>query len=163
MNHLLPAAFFEWCVNTSLAKLISQSMWGFAVLETIHLTGLAVFLGWIFVLNLTVLGVGMKKPAGSVARELGVWGLTGLGVMVASGLPMFMSAAVTYSGSIPFLVKMSLLILSIALQTTIHKVPGMYEGSVAGKVLAGIALICWFAVAYAGRAIAFEVLFDPAA
>jgi len=72
MNHILPPAFFQWCLRTSLAQAISQSMWGFAVLETIHLIGLVLVLGSIFVINLRILGFGVKtvRTAGNVAMAL---------------------------------------------------------------------------------------------
>ena len=163
MIHFLPYSFFEWCTKTPFARLISQSKWGFAVLETVHILGLAVLLGAIFAVNLSVLGFGIRRPAENLARELAPWGLAGFAIMIASGVPMFMSAALTYSSSIPFVVKMSLLILGIALQLAIHRLPGMYDGSVPGKLAACLALLCWFGVAYAGRGIAFEVLFGTGA
>lgn len=161
MNHLLPQSFFQWCVNTPLARLISQSMWGFAVLETFHLLGLTLVLGSIFVVNLTVLGLGMRQPAARLARQVAPWALGGFVLMIASGVPMFLSAAVTYSGSIPFVIKMALLLSAITLQIAIHA--RRYAVTAVGKVAAGLALLCWFGVAYAGRGIAFEVLFGTGA
>jgi hypothetical protein len=163
MIHFLPYSFFQWCAKTPFARLISQSMWGFAVLETVHILGLAMLLGSIFVVNLSVLGFGMRQPAAKLARELRPWGLAGFLLMAGSGIPMFMSAALTYANSIPFVIKMTLLILAIVLQSTIHRVSGMYDGSVLGKLAACLALVCWFGVAYAGRGIAFEVLFGTGA
>ena len=120
-------------------------------------------LGSIFVVNLAVLGFGMGRPAARLARDLAPWGLAGLVVMACSGVPMFMSAAVTYSGSVPFVIKMSLLLSAIALQLAIHRISGMYDGSAFGKLAACVSLACWFGVAYAGRGIAFEVLFGTGA
>jgi hypothetical protein len=161
MNLLLPQSFFQWCVNTPLARLISQSMWGFAVLETVHLIGLTLLLGSIFVVNLTVLGWGLRQPAARLVRQVAPWALGGFLLMVGSGVPMFLSAAVTYSGSIPFVIKMALLLSAMALQFAVHA--GRYAASAAGKLAACLALLCWFGVAYAGRGIAFEVLFGTGA
>jgi len=74
---------------------------------------------------------------------------------------MFMSAAALYANSIPFFVKMILLVASVVLQTVLYKFSALLNGSVAGKVLAAISLLCWFGIAYTGRAIAFEVLHGP--
>jgi hypothetical protein len=161
MNHVFPAAFFQWCVGTSLARAIANSMWGFAVLETFHILGSVLLLGAIVVLNFRVLGFGVRQPAPKLAREVAPWGLAGLGVMVLSGIPMFMSAANTYSGSTPFALKMVFLLCALSLQLVIHKAPGMYAQTATGKIAACLSLLCWFGVAYSGRAIAFEVLFDP--
>jgi hypothetical protein len=163
MIHFLPYVFFQWCVKTAMAKAIANSMWGFAVLETAHILGSVLVLGSIFVVNLRVLGYGVRQPAARLAREAAPWALAGLALMIASGVPMFMSAAVTYSGSTPFAIKMVLLFSAIAIQLAIHSVSGMYDGSAGGKLAACLALLCWFGVAYAGRGIAFEVLFGTGA
>lgn len=161
MIRFLPAGFFKWCASTSLAQAIAQSMWGFAVIETIHIIGLAMFLGSIFVLNLRILGYGVRQPAAQLAKDISRWAIAGFLLMIGSGVAMFMSAATTYSSSDPLAVKMTLLVIALGLQLTIHKVPGMYAGSISGRVMAGLALVCWFGVAYAGRGIAFEVLLSP--
>ena len=163
MNQLLPQAFFQWCLKTSLAQAISQSMWGFAVLETVHLIGLVLVLGSIFVVDLRMLGFGVKQRVGPLARDVAPWGLAGFLLMLGSGVPMFMSAAVTYSGSFPFLVKMILLLAGIVMQIVIYRVSGFQEGSIRARLAACLSLLCWFGVAYAGRGIAFEVLFGTGA
>ena len=161
MIRFLPAAFFKWCASTSLAQAIAKSMWGFAVIETIHIIGLAMLLGSIFVLNLRVLGYGVKQSASDLAKEVFWWAVAGFTLMIVTGTVMFMSAATTYMGSDPFAIKMGLLLLAIILQFVIHKSPGMYSGSTLAKIAAFVALLCWFGVAYAGRGIAFEVLLSP--
>ena len=40
---------------------------------------------------------------------------------------------------------------------------GMYDVSAAGKLAVCVSMLCWFSVAYAGRGIAFEVLFGMGA
>jgi hypothetical protein len=157
--HLLPYSFFHWCVTTPLGRTVAKSTWDFAILETLHIIGLTLLLGTVFVVNLTVLGVGVRQGAGRVARELAPWGWAGFALMLLSGVPMFMSSAESYSVSVPFAVKMSLLASAILLQVAMHKLPGMYEGRALGKVAACLSLLCWFGVAYAGRAIAFVNLF----
>src|SRR5260370_35592936 len=102
MNHIFPPAFFQWCLRTSLAQAISQSMWGFAVLETIHLIGLVLVLGSIFVINLRILGFGVKQPVVQLTRDVGLWGLSGFLLMLGWALQMLMSSAVPYSGRYPF-------------------------------------------------------------
>ena len=155
MNHILPPSFFHWCVTTPIALWVSKSLWGFAILETFHIIGLTILLGTIFVINLTVLGVGVRRPA----RELAPWTVAALLLMIGSGIPMFMSSAVGYGGSVPFLIKMTLLFSAIVLQVAMYKVPRLYEGTAWGKLAACLSLVCWFGVAYAGRAISFEILF----
>jgi hypothetical protein len=162
MIRFLPLSFFRWCINTPIAQVIKNSKWGFAILETFHIVGFTILLGSILVTNLAVLGLGMRQPAERIAKEATRWGLAGFAIVLLSGIPMFMSAATTYSSSFPFLIKMSLLLASFVLQLALTRLPAMYNGSFAGKVAACVSIVCWMGVAYAGRAIAFEVLFGTA-
>ena len=157
MYRILPQSFFEWCAATPIGKFIAASVWTMPILETFHIMGLALVLGAVFTLNLTVLGVGVRMPGERLARHLFPWALGGLLIAIVTGIPMFMSAAPLYGHSGPFAIKMSLLLSAIVLQTVIHRVHGMY-GSTGGRIIASITLVCWFGIAYAGRAIAFSNL-----
>jgi len=156
MYRLLPQSFFEWCAATALGRFIAASVWTMPILETFHIMGLVLLLGAAFTLNVTVLGVGLRMPGERLARQLFPWALAGLLMALVTGIPMFMSAAPLYGHSGPFAVKMSLLLSAIVLQTVNYKLR-MY-GSTAGRVIACVTLVCWFGIAYAGRAIAFSNL-----
>ena len=157
MYRVLPQSFFEWCAATPLGRFIAASVWSMPILETIHIVGLVFLLGAAFTLNLTVLGVGVRTRSETLARQLFPWAFGGLLVAIVTGIPMFMSAAPLYGNSGPFAIKMTLLVSAIVLQIVIHRVHGMY-GSTGGRVIACITLVCWFGIAYAGRAIAFSNL-----
>jgi hypothetical protein len=157
MYRILPHSFFEWCAATPIGKFIAASVWTMPILETFHIMGLVFLLGAAFTLNLTVLGVGVRVPNERLARQLFPWALGGLLIAIVTGIPMFMSAAPLYGNSGPFALKMSLLVSAIVLQITVHKVKGMY-GSTRGRIIACVTLVCWFGIAYAGRAIAFSNL-----
>ena len=157
-NYLLPRWFLDWCVATPIGKQVASSVWSFAVLETLHIIGLTLLLGSVFALNLTVLGVGIRVPGHLLARQLFPWAVAGFLLSVSTGIAMFMSAAPLYAASGPFTIKMTLLVAALVVQTAIHVVPGAYTGSVTGKTAACVSLLCWFGIAYAGRAIAFTNL-----
>lgn len=157
MYRVLPQSFFEWCAATPLGRFIAASVWTMPILETFHIMGLVLLLGAAFTLNLTVLGVGVRMPTDRLARQLFPWAVAGLLIAIVTGIPMFMSAAPLYGHSGPFAIKMSLLLSAIVLQTINHKVRGMYSSTV-GRIIACATLVCWFGIAYAGRAIAFSNL-----
>ena len=157
MNLILPDAFFRWCSSTWVGMYIAHSVWTMPILETFHIMGLAVLLGAAFTLNLTVLGVGIRVPGSTLARQLFPWALGGLLVALTTGIPMFLSAASLYGHSGPFAIKMTLLVSAIVFQVSMHNVRGLYS-STAGRIAACISLVCWFGTAYAGRAIAFSNL-----
>ncbi len=162
MYRIVPVTFLKWCAATSVAKIVAASTWSFPILETFHILGLVVLLGSVFVLNLTVLGVGVRMAGATLARQLMPWGAAGFALIVLTGIPMFMSAAPTYGTNDPFAIKMALLVTAVVVQTAIHRIPGMYAGSTYGRVAACLSLLCWFGVAYAGRAIAFTNLLGVA-
>ncbi len=161
MNFLriLPISFFYWCESVWPGKWIKQATWVFAVTETVHIMVLAVLLGTIFVVDLRLLGVGLKRrSATTLAHEMEPWTLTSFVLMVITGVMLFMSEAVRLSQSGPFFYKILFLSLALIIHFTIIRSstkPGVPEGGTLGKVAACLSLFFWFGVAFAARAIAF--------
>ncbi len=58
------AGFMEWLANTPMSVSIRESLWGYPIIETIHVLGLCLFLGFTMMLDLRLLGVAMKTNAG---------------------------------------------------------------------------------------------------
>jgi hypothetical protein len=157
--HFFPLSFFHACENVWPGLWVRKATWAFAILETMHIMVLAVLLGTTFVLDLRLLGLGLKRrPTGQLANELRPWNLTALALMVLTGVPLFMSEAVRMAQNVPFFYKMVLLFLAIVTQFTIFRAatqPGKPDGAAMGKLAACLSLTLWFGVALAGRAIAF--------
>lgn len=156
--HFRAVSFFIWCENTQLALWIKGTTWVFAIIETIHIIGLALLLGTMLIVDLRLLGVGMRKQAtADLASELAPWIWVGLAVMILTGIPMFMSEAVRLYGSTPFLIKMVFLFFALLFHFTLHRkaTASKVETAWQGKVAACVSLTCWLGVALAGRVIAF--------
>ena len=122
--------------------------------------GLALLLGTILMVDLTLLGYGIgSHPAARIGRELGKWTTTGLVIMLASGPLIFTSEAVKCSKTPAFWIKMTLLALAIAFHFTIHRRTALAEPPPPEvKTVAAVSLALWFGVALAGKAIA---IFQP--
>src|SRR5215831_5212769 len=102
---LLP--FFQWVSVTMVGQAISGSPWAFAVIESVHLLALAVIGGAVLMLDLRLLGFGLRdQPIDRVARDAHPWLVSSLIVMVASGVLLFSSEPIKCYNSIPFWVKM---------------------------------------------------------
>jgi hypothetical protein len=100
--HFVPMGFFQWCEAVWPGR-IREATWVFAVTETIHIMVLAVLLGTIFVVDLRLLGLGLKRrSAAQLAKDLMPWTLTSMVLMVLTGIPLFMSEAVRLADSVPF-------------------------------------------------------------
>jgi len=159
MNRLLPGAFFAWCHDSLIGDWINSSVWAFAIIETFHIIALTVLLGTVIVLDLHLLGVRTRRqPTQELAKELWPYTLAALAVLVATGVPMFMSQAIRYSQSISFSVKIALLVFTIAFHFTVYQKATIGSAGPRtrfGNVAASLSLICWVGVALAGRGIAF--------
>jgi len=152
---------FQWCDSTWISVAIRDSTWAFAVVEILHLLGLAMLLGSLVVFHLRLLGFGMRRQAVPVlAGELRPWTVGGLTVMVVTGALMFFSEALKCYASPPFAVKMMLLVAAVALQVAVfRRARLMKDGTrlpVWAKPAAGLSLLLWFGVGVAGRAIGFQ-------
>ena len=71
---LLP--YFEWIEATSLGNAIRQSAWLFPVIEAVHLLGLCVLGGAVLIVDLRMLGFGLRSLgiAQTVRDGRGSWG-----------------------------------------------------------------------------------------
>lgn len=160
---ILPAAFFEWSEDTALGMWLQQAMWGFATIETIHIMALAVLLGTMVVVDLRLLGLGLKGlRTAELSKLLAPWFWGSLAAMILSGACLFAGEAVRLSKSGPFAYKMLFLLIAVGTHLTIHRkavareaVASATEGFVFEKAAAWLSIACWLGIALAGRAIAF--------
>ena len=155
---LLP--FFQWCEETALGQAIRDSLWLFPVIEAIHLLALALLGGCLLVVDLRLLGFGLRsQPAANLARYIHPWLVGSLLTMIATGVPMFLSEAIKCYYSPPFWYKMSFLAVAIpytfALRRRIAGADPAKVGPVWGRLVALTSLALWFCVGFSGRWIAF--------
>jgi hypothetical protein len=157
MQMLLP--FFTWCDSTAAGQTIRDSRFLFPIIESLHLFALTVLLGTVSVLNLRLLGAGLRRqPMALVARSLGPLTFWSVVAMLITGALLFCSEALKCYESPPFLVKMVVLLLAIVFHWTVFwpRVNSAREAGRASRVAtAVVSMILWFGVATAGRAIGF--------
>ncbi|MGA2602227.1 MAG: DUF6644 family protein [Bryobacteraceae bacterium] len=148
---------FRWLGGTPVGALIRDSTWGFAIVETVHLLALAVLGGTILIVDLRLIGLGLRRqPVRLLARELSPWFTGSLLVMVASGIVLTSGETLKCFYNPAFRWKMLLLAAAIAFYYTLHWKVVRSEGGEVGIVsrLAGvISLMLWLSVGVAGRAI----------
>lgn len=157
MHTLLP--FFEWCDSTAIGQAIRDSRLLFPIIESLHLFALTVLLGTVVVLNLRLLGTGLRKqPMPLVARSLAPLTFWSLLAMLITGTLLFCSEALKCYDSPPFRVKMVALFLAIVFHWTVFY-PAVNSPTGPGRwrriATAMVSMILWFGVATAGRAIGF--------
>lgn len=151
--------FFQWCDATVVGGAIRNSRFLFPIIESLHLLALTVLLGTVVVLNLRLVGAGLRgQPASLIARLLApltFWSLIG---MLATGSLLFCSEALKCYDSPPFFVKMAALFLAIVFHWLVFRpvLNSPMEKAQAWRIAtAATSMMLWFGVAMAGRAIGF--------
>src|SRR5258708_22345024 len=107
--HLL--GFWQWLENTSLSVEMREGQWWFSVLNGVHLLGMAVAFGTVALVDLRLLGKGIRRARVSeVAESLLPWTWSGFAVMAASGVLLVVSEAAKLYSNLFFRIKLALLI-----------------------------------------------------
>ena len=89
---LLP--FFTWCEQTVIGETIRGSQWLFPVIESVHLLGLVVIAGAVLVVDMRLLGLGLRQqPVAQLARDARPWMIGSLIVMLTTGILLFLAEA----------------------------------------------------------------------
>jgi uncharacterized protein DUF6644 len=153
--------FCQWVSTTAVGQAISMSSWAFAVIESVHLLGLAVIGGAVLMLDLRLLGLGLRdQPIARIARNVQPWLTGSLIVMLVTGVLLFSSEPIKCYNSTPFRVKMSSLVLAMIFAFTVRrKVALAGDGQVPAiwlKVVAIVSLVLWLGVGASGRWIGFS-------
>jgi uncharacterized membrane protein YhdT len=156
---LLP--FFQWCYDSAIGEAIRESTWVFPVIEAAHLLGLGLTIGAVLIVDLRLLGVGLRRqPVAPLAIAAEPWMLGSLAVMFSSGIPLFLSEATKCYYSFPFWVKMTCLLLVLVFTFTfrrhVTRADLTAKRPLLGRVTALISLGLWFGVAWGGRWIGFS-------
>jgi len=155
---LLP--LFEWCEATRVGAAIRDSLWLFPVIEAFHLVAFALIGGTILVVDLRLLGVGVRTPVAPLARSVQPWLVGSLAVMIPSGILLFLSEAIKCYYSFPFWVKMWSLLLALAFTFTIRRRVVSADPAALRtawrRTAAVVSILLWSGVAWGGRWIGFS-------
>jgi hypothetical protein len=153
-------SLFHWCSTLAAIAFIRDSRYGMPAVQSVHLTGLTVFLATMVILDLRVAGFGNRESSPSgLARQLKPWRTGAVALVILSGLLIFLATPEKYLGSHPFQIKMALLCCAIlfhfsVLRRFIASEPVSCTRWI-NVIVAFLSLTLWFSVGWAGRAIAF--------
>lgn len=141
-----------------VADTINDSEWLFPLIESVHISGLAVLIGTVAIVDFRLLGLVFRdRPVPQLAAALKPWTLGGIAIMLTTG-PLMLSAEPERGvGNPAFQFKMSLLLTALVTHFTIHRyvTSGRASGAALGRVSACLSLLLWTCVVVGGRAIAF--------
>jgi hypothetical protein len=153
-------SFFQWCEQSGIGDTIRNSVWLFPFIEAFHLVGLGLTAGAVLIVDLRLLGFGLRDhPLSQLSKDAQPWLVGSLTMMFASGIPLFISEATKCYYSFAFWVKMVSLFLVLVFTFTIKRRVTMmdeFETTSTRKVTAFVSLALWFGVAWGGRWIGFS-------
>jgi len=153
--------WFEWLEHSWLGTSVNNSLWAFAAIEAGHLLALAVLGGAILVVDLRLLGFGLKEePVSYVGKTAQPWLIGGLTAAVLTGVPLLASlAAGKYYVNGAFWMKMYFFLAAVIFTFTIRRAVVLGDdvraNSRIGKVVGLVSVLLWSGVGIMGRGIGF--------
>ena len=158
----LLAGFGEALQASPFGSWAGQSSYAYPVANLIHLLGLVMLVGGIGLVDLRFAGLFPSLPAAALSRVLTPVAIAGLLLMVSSGFVMFAADAESMAGSTVFRRKLALIILALVnaglFRWIWRRKIVNWDASPppAGRIMAGISLLLWLAIAAHGRMIAYS-------
>ena len=154
-------AFLQWLEATSLGEYVRVSAFGYPAAITLHSIGLAVMVGPVLMLDLRLLGWFKGIPYESLYRILSVaW--IGFLINFLSGTALFTAQATMFVTNVPFLIKITLVLLGAITaaqqQTTIGRHASTWNTSgvpSSVRVVAVVSIVFWIGAIIAGRLTAY--------
>jgi uncharacterized membrane protein len=152
--------FFEWSEHTAIGTAIRNSLWAFPVIEAIHLLGLSLLGGALLVVDLRLLGVGLRtQRISALLRHARPWLIASVVVLLVTGVLLFLSEAVKLYYNTSFWVKITTLPVALAFTFLIRNRlarEDVLETSARTRFIGAVSITLWFTVAAAGRWIGFS-------
>ncbi|MGA2212674.1 MAG: DUF6644 family protein [Bryobacteraceae bacterium] len=144
--------------SNAIADALNSSEWVFPIAECFHITAFAWSIGMIALVDLRLLGWGLKRETVSeVATATAPWTLLGLAVVLLSGPVLFLSDPRMYLHNPSFVFKMYALAIAIIFNYTIHRKVARSDNAsgIVRALTAVVSLALWVSVVFGGLFIAF--------
>jgi hypothetical protein len=155
---LLP--FFEWCEASFIGQTIRESLWLFPVIEAVHLLGLAALGGAALIVDLRLLGLGLRQPIREIAGNAQPWLHGSIVLMLVTGIALFLSESIKCYHNPSFWVKMTALPVAILFTMVVkRRVTRREDDDIrpwTARLVALTSIALWLVTAAAGRWIGFS-------
>ena len=157
--------FCQWLERTSGSIALHESVWGYPIVESVHVLTLCLFLGLAVMLDLRLLGATMlRTPVSEVLGRLLPWTIAGFVVMVMTGALLFYAIPVKTYLNIFFRFKVAFLLLAGANVAVFHRTVSRSMGEwdldpvppFRARLAGGLSLVLWAGIVVAGRMIAYN-------
>jgi hypothetical protein len=158
-------AAVEWLANTEWSIALHESQYAYAIIESIHVWALCIFVGFSVLLDLRLVGAVFRDvPVSQVTRRLLPWTKVGFAVMVVSGILVFYAIPLRTYLNVFFRIKAVLLILAglnvFLFQKGIYQRVSEWDLDLSpprtAKLAGVFSLVLWAAIVFSGRLIAYN-------
>ena len=139
-----------------MSSWITSNPIAYPALEVVHITGIALLVGNLVLVELRVWGLGRTLPLPALARLGLTVSLIGFGLAAASGLLMFASQAAELMANRAFVLKMGLLTLAGTNAGLFHARDGLTRLDTVARLQTALSLGLWLGVIICGRWIAYR-------
>ena len=155
----------QWLESTTASAYIRESVWTYPIIESTHVLGLCVFIGFLLFWDLRLVGLILRHvPVSEVWRRLIPWITVGALIMMVSGVLLFLSDPVRFYGNIFFRIKTVGLALALLNALAFHfgierQLVNWDTASVtprAARVAGGLSIFLWAVIIVCGRFVAYN-------
>lgn len=140
---------------TALAQFLKSSRYVYPLINAGHIFGIALLIGSVIPLDLTISGIFRKMDPVAATALLRPVAMTGLVLAVGCGLLLFITQASDYIDNTVFLTKMvvlSIAVLNAAFHFSVVEKPGRAQ-----RVMAMASLALWPCVLLLGRMVGYSI------
>jgi hypothetical protein len=158
-------SLFQWLDASLVAETIRDRLWMFPSILTAHVLGTVLLAGTVSVLDLRLLGRGMRRQAVSdLAQQLLPWTWTGFAIVATSGMFLLTVEAVKAYASTTFWVKLGMLAAAGANMAFFHfnvyRSVNVWDHAPvpprAARVAGWLSLVLWVGIIAAGHMLPYE-------
>jgi len=158
---------FEWLDAFPTSIALRESDYGFAVLLSSHVVGMALFAGLIVMMDLRLAGLAYSRtPISQIQKRLFPWQMLGMVLSAVTGGMLFYSQPMRYYGKVYFWTKIALMALAgvnaLAFHLTTYRSVATWDGDAVppfrARLAGGLSLALWAGVVVFGRLTAYPWL-----
>jgi hypothetical protein len=144
---------FEWIERSPAGEFMRSSRVVFPIIESIHLIGMALFVGTLLLIDMGLLGLAMRRqPIHQVAAALAPFTWSGFALLLVTGPFMFSAQAAKWHDNPVFWIKTLLLILATILQLAVKR---RVSSGKPAKMVGALSLILWISTALSAKMMEF--------
>lgn len=134
---------------------IASHPWAYPALEIVHLLGMALLIGNLFLVDLRVWGLGKAIPLASLASFCLRLVAVGAALCAASGVLMFASQAAELLANRTFTLKMLLLAAAASNAVWFHLRGSLVRQDLTARLSALVSALIWITIVCLGRWIGY--------